>query len=208
MNRKSLTTVMVGILMALALGTVAPATLAHGGGQSMGGGGPGYGMGHMGMMGGGMMGGGMMGGGMMGMGPGMMGGGMMGGMGPGMMGMGPIGMLDLTDDQRTKIHNIKNGLRKQNWNTMGKIMDEGSKLRGLYAKEPRDPKAIGAVYGKIFDYKRQMIEAKIAAMNNMQAVLTAEQREQLKQWRHGRRSGPGAQGMPGRGMGRGMMGGG
>ena len=38
MNRKSLTAVMVGILMALALGTVAPATLAHGGGQSMGGG--------------------------------------------------------------------------------------------------------------------------------------------------------------------------
>jgi Spy/CpxP family protein refolding chaperone len=206
---------MVGILMALALGTVTPATLAHGGGQFRGGGGPGYGMGSMGMMGPGMMGGmgpgmmggmghmGMMGGGMMGMGPGMM-----GGMGPGMMGMGPIWMLDLTDDQHTKIHNIKNELRKQNWNTMGKIMDEGSKLRGLYAKEPRDPKAIGAIYGKIFDYKRQMIEAKITTMNSMRNVLTSEQREQLEQWRHGRGPGPGGQGMPGRGMGRGMMGGG
>ena len=90
---------------------------------------------------------------------------------------------------------------------MGKIMDEGSKLRGLYAKEPRDPKAIGAVYGKIFEHKRQIIEAKITAMNSMRNVLTSEQREQLEQWRHDRGPGPGAQGMPGRGMGRGMMGG-
>jgi Spy/CpxP family protein refolding chaperone len=134
------------------------------------------------MMGPGM---GMMGGGMCMMGRGMMSGMNMMGM-RGMMGLGPIGMLDLTDDQRRKITKIQDEKRKKHWEIMGKIMDEQAKLRDLYQEDELDAKKIGAVYDNIFKLRQQMIEAHIQAINQARAVLTKEQREQLKRWwRHG-----------------------
>jgi Spy/CpxP family protein refolding chaperone len=189
MNR-TVTGLMMGMSIAVVLGIGTSLALAHGGGT------PSYGMGHMGMMGergmtrhmGGM--------GHMGMmemmhGPGMMGG----------MGMGRIQMLDLTKEQRASIHKLQDQLRKTNWGTMGKVMDESSKLRELFAADKPDPKKIGAVYGNIFDLKRQMIESKIDTHNRADAVLTEEQREQLKQIHHGMGR-PGYRGMRhGSGMG-------
>jgi len=157
--------------------------------QNRGGGGPGYGNWGMGpgMMGMGGYGPGMMGGGygqgmMGGMGMGMMG---MGGMGMGMMGMGGMGsmMLDLNDEQQKKADAIHDDLHKRNWALMGKMRDESRNLRDLYRASPRDAKKIGAVYAKIFDLKRQMIESMIDAQNRQEALLTKEQKEQLQQWR-------------------------
>ena len=149
------------------------------------------------------MGPGMMGG-EYGMGAGMMGGGYGMGQGMGMMGLHGVYMLDLTDDQRSKINAIQDKMRKQNWEVMGKMMDERSALRDLYNADTLDSKKIGAVYDRIFKLKRQMIDVGIKAHNDVNAVLTKEQREQLKQYRHGRGMyGPGA----GRGVGgRGPMG--
>jgi Spy/CpxP family protein refolding chaperone len=148
--------------------------------------------GAMGMMGGGM--------GMMGRGQGMM------GMGHGMMGggLGAFGMLDLSDEQRTKVNKIFDAERKQHWTIGGKLLDERTRLRDLlYADEP-DPKKVGAVYGEIAKLHQQMIEAHVQAGNQARAVLTAEQRERLKQWRRGMMG----QGMgpPGADGGRGPMG--
>ncbi len=146
----------------------------------------------------------MTGGGMMG-GQGMYGMGMMGG-GMGMMGLGPVWMLDLTPDQRAKINAIRDGLRKQHWEIMGKIMDEQEKLRDLYEADKPDPKKIGPVYDAIFSLRKQMILSRIEAMNAIKDVLTKEQRDQLKQW-YRSRYGMGGM-MPGHmrgGMG-GMMG--
>ncbi len=133
-------------------------------------------------------------------GMGMMGGGMMDMMDGGcpMMGgqgMGPIGMLDLTDEQRTQINKLTDEHRRKDWDTMGKIMDEQAKLRDLYAADTPDPKKVGAVYGSIAKYRQQMIEANVTLQNSIEATLTKEQRERLKQARRG--------GM-GMGMGRGM----
>jgi Spy/CpxP family protein refolding chaperone len=165
-------------------------------------------MGGMGMMGGGgMMGPGMMGGqGGMGMGPGMSGGmGMMGGMG---MGMGPFAMLDLTDEQRTKIAKIQEDVRKRHWNTQGKILDEQARLSELYAAEKPDSKQVGQAYSNMAKLQQEVIEANVQAQNQMLDVLTKEQREQLSQMRRGVwGQGPmGGRGYgPGRGMGPGMM---
>ncbi len=150
---------------------------------------PYYGWGRWGMPGAGMMGMGMMGmmgmGGMGSFGPGMMGPGMM--MGPAMMGWGALpamgpGALNLTADQRKKITAIDEGLRKRQWTLMGKMMEQAAQLHQLYQAEKRDPKKIGAAYGKLFDLKRQMIEAAVEAANRKEAVLTKEQRQRLRQW--------------------------
>jgi len=142
----------------------------------------------------------MMGGGSgMGMGPGMMRGGGM--MGMGGMAMHGLSMLDLTDDQRAKINANQDKLRKQHWEIMGKMMDEHNALRDLYDSDSLDGKKIGAVYDRIFKLKRQMIDSDIKSLNEVNALLTKEQREQLKKFRQGR-------GMYGSGMGMGMGSGG
>jgi Spy/CpxP family protein refolding chaperone len=172
MNRKSVVSLVLGAAILLGLGVLSSVTQAHSGRpmmtdeqrqQMMDFHGGGYGMGS-GMMGPGMM------------APGMMGHGMMGH-------MGPMWMLNLTAEQRAQIRGIHDEQRTQRWSIMGKIMDESSQLHVLYAAEKWDPKAIGAVYGKIFDLKRQMIEASISAHNRWEAVLTQEQRDQLDKWR-------------------------
>lgn len=167
------------------------------------GGGPGGGMGMMGMGGSGM---GMMGGGM-GMGPG---GGMgmgMGGPGMGMMGMGPMSMLDLSDEQRHKIVKIQDDTRRKNWDTYGKIMDEQAKLRDLYSGETVDAKKAGAIYGNVSKLQQQVLESNLEAHNRVQAVLTKEQKEQLRQMSRGGMGGRGMMGSGGPGnMSQGGMG--
>lgn len=137
---------------------------------------PGCGMMNPDGMGNGMMGHQHMGPGMIGdygMGPGMMG-------GYGMMGPGPVSGLELSSEQQKQITRINTELRKHNWALQGEIIDAQGKLFELYADENPDAKKIGAVYGKIFDLRRQMIEATIDAQNRQRAILTNEQREQLR----------------------------
>ena len=148
---------------------------ASGGGSAMG-------MGQMPMMGGGHM--GMMGGGHMGM----MGGGHMGMMGGGHMGM-MMGFekLGLTDEQREQIGEIKHKLHKQHWSIMGQMIDVKEELRKAHSGDMPDPKAVGAVYGKMFDLQRQMIEARMEAKNLAFDLLTEEQVAQMKSMKQARR---------------------
>jgi len=140
----------------------------------MGGYGAGYGMGP-GMMGPAMMGPGMMMGGMMG--PGMMGAGvMMGGM------MGPLWALDLTDAQRAQINKIHDEARRKVWDVMGKMQDEWAKLRDAYASGERDRAAILGAYKRVGELRLQRIESMLDAHEKIDAVLTKEQREQLRRW--------------------------
>ena len=160
----------------------------YGTGQGMMG--QGYGSGMMGQgYGSGMMGQGMMGGGY---GSGMMGG---HGMGPGMMGMHEgLPGIALDDKQRKQFNAIQDELRRKRWELMGRTMDEQAKLRDLYEADKRDPAAIGAAYQRVFDLRRQIIEATVAAHNRIEALLTPEQRQAAREhwgrsWR-GRTMGP------------------
>ena len=181
---------LIGALLATAVAAAPMAALAH----------DPAGMTGSGMMGSGM---GMMGGyvrdGMMGHdgndGSECMGSGMMGGCGMGMMGAGPLSMLDLSDEQRTKIDQILDAQRKQQRTLMLKMFDEQDKLRELYSAETPDPKKVASAYGGIGEIQQQMIESHVQANNDMQAVLTKEQREKLRTWRWG---GPAGGGMMGR----------
>lgn len=109
--------------------------------------------------------------------------GMMGGAGRGggMTVLGPMRMLDLNPDQRTRINKIELDLRKQIYGLKGNTLDSQAQLYDLYSADRPDPKKLGAVYGRIFDVRRQMIEAKIDAMNRARDVLTKEQQAKLKQ---------------------------
>jgi len=62
-------------------------------------------------------------------------------------------------------------------------MDAQAKLRELYAADTLDVKAIGAAYASYAKAQQQIVEAQAEVTNRMVAVLTAEQREELKQSR-------------------------
>ena len=89
--------------------------------------------------------------------------------------------LDLSNEQRRTIRDIQKQLRKAHWELEDKIEIEADQLFELYQVQPRDAKAIGKVYGKIFDYRRQIIELAINAGNDVEGALTKQQRQQLKQ---------------------------
>jgi Spy/CpxP family protein refolding chaperone len=138
--------------------------------------GPGYGPGY----GPGMMGG-------YGPGPGMMGGYGRGyGPGPGYgRGYGPGGglaALNLSDEQRDKIAAIQEEHRKKNWDRMGQMRSEQFKLRRMYSAEKVDPAAVGEQQKKVDDLRRQVIQSRVEARNQVQAVLTPEQRKQFRQF--------------------------
>jgi len=148
--------------------------------------GPGYGMGP-GMMGGYGPGGGY------GMGPGMMGGYGRGygyGMGPGMMGgygpggcagySGGWGALKLSDEQRTKIDKILEDGARQRWELMGKMHEQGWKMRELYASGKADDAALKQAYDTMSAMRKSMFENNLETRKKIDAVLTKEQREQLR----------------------------
>jgi Spy/CpxP family protein refolding chaperone len=144
-------------------------------GMMYGYGGPGYGMGPGMMYGYGGPGYGMGPGMMYGYGPGY-------GMGPGMMygygrgyGAGTGAGLNLTDEQRTKIAKIQQDLRSKQWDLMGKMHD-------AYAQraDATDDAAAGKADDQITQLQQQMVSNAAAARKQMDAVLTKEQREQLR----------------------------
>ncbi|HXZ52136.1 MAG TPA: Spy/CpxP family protein refolding chaperone [Burkholderiales bacterium] len=162
--------------------------------------GPGYGMGP-GMMGGyGGYGPGMMGGyggygpgyGMgpgygrgygYGMGPGY---GRGGGAGPewGRGGCGGYGYgwenLKLTDEQRTKIDKILEDAARQRWELMGKMREQGWKMHELYASGKADDAALKQAYDTMSAMRKSMFENNLETRKKIDAVLTKEQREQLR----------------------------
>jgi len=143
-----------------------------------GGYGPGYGPGYHGMGPGGGY----------GMGPGMMGGygdgmGMGGygdGMGPWMMGSLALRALGLTAAQEAQVNKISDELRRKNWDLLGKMQDEGAKLRDLYGSDKLDRSAITAAYKRLGDLRQARIENALEAQEKIEAVLTPDQRKELR----------------------------
>lgn len=193
---KKLTLVLAAALAAYTgAATAQPQTPPSGDGPPAGYG-PGYGPGMMGRYGPGMMGGygpgygpGYGQGYGPGYGPGMMGGygrgGMMGGYGGGgMMGYGgPLHLLDLNEQQLAKINQIQDETRRKNWSVMGKLQDERAHMRDLFSADKRDPAAIGKQAMKIAELRRQLLEASVEAHNRIEALLTKEQKDQLRSYR-------------------------
>jgi len=143
------------------------------------------------MMGPGMMGSGMMGGyGPQGMGPGMMGPGMMGQgmMGQGMMGQGMMGggmmggypAVKLTDEQRSKISAIERETSRKQWELMGKMHEQQFHMHDLFESGKTDDAAARKAYDEMSAAHKQMFQNMLEGRKRIDAVLTDEQRQQLK----------------------------
>ena len=110
--------------------------------------------------------------------------------GPG-MGLRRLWALDLTGEQQKKLVQLQDGLRKRHHAVMGEMIDAQIQLRDSMMSEQPDPKAVGEAYAKIGLLFGQMMASMVEARNQAHAMLTDEQKAQMKQ-------------RPLRGMGRGM----
>jgi Spy/CpxP family protein refolding chaperone len=94
--------------------------------------------------------------------------------------------LDLTDQQQAKIDKIMDETRKAHWALMGAMMDQAAKLRDLYMAPTRDEAAIGEAYKSMGQLRQQIYDSSVDAQKRIDAVLTKEQKEQLRNyWRRG-----------------------
>jgi len=123
------------------------------------------------------------------MGPGMMGGYGPGGygMGPGMMGgygPGGYGGLNLSDEQRAKIAAIQQEVSRKQWDLIGKMHEQGYHMDQFNAPGTVDESAARKAYQVMSDAHKAMFETMLESRKRIDAVLTNEQREQLRRnWR-------------------------
>ena len=120
-------------------------------------------------------------------GPGMMGGYGPGdcgyGMGPGMMGgYGPGGYygLKLSDEQRRKIADIQQEQWKKQWALMSSMHELRFKQFGAEESGKFDDAQARKNYQAFADLQKQMFENSLDTRKRIDAVLTKEQREELK----------------------------
>lgn len=134
------------------------------------------------------MGPGMMGGYGGGMGPGMMGGYGQGGygygMGPGMMGgyagRGDYWGLDLSADQRKKIDQIQEETAKAHWQLMGNMQQQGFHMNNMFGPGGLDEAEARKAFNTMVDTQKEMFESSLKARKRIDAILTNEQKEQLR----------------------------
>ena len=134
--------------------------------------GPGYGMGY-------------------GMGPGTMGSYVPGGygMGPGMMwgyGGDAYAGLDLNPEQRQKIADIQEQTASTMWQLMGTMHQQGYHRYGMFGSRTLDEQAARQAYETMAGARQAMFEVQLDARKKMDAVLTPEQRDQLRRSWSGR----------------------
>lgn len=123
-----------------------------------------------------------------GMGPGMMGGqgggyGSGYGMGPGMMGgwgVEAYAGLKLSPEQKKQITAIQQDGRKAMWQLMGTMHEQGYHMHDLFGPGAVDEAAARKSFEQMQATQKAMFELQLDAQKKINAVLTAEQREQLR----------------------------
>jgi Spy/CpxP family protein refolding chaperone len=91
-----------------------------------------------------------------------------------------LAALSLTDDQRGKIAKIQEESRSKNWNAMGQMQSEAFKQRQMYFADKLDANAVSDQQRKVDDLRRQMLRSQIETRNEIDALLTPEQRQQFR----------------------------
>jgi Spy/CpxP family protein refolding chaperone len=106
----------------------------------------------------------------------------MGGMRGGGMGMA-FRQLDLTDDQQKKMADIRDRQQRTAIRARADLSIAELDLRKLMRADAPDRRAIESQIEKIGSMRTSMQKSRVGMMFDMRAVLTQEQRDQLKQMR-------------------------
>ena len=106
------------------------------------------------------------------------------GMGSGTMGgidPAALAALNLTEEQRGKVTEVQRDLKRKHWRLMGSLRELRWKLQDAMRAPELDAEAARKTYDAIVAIRREMFEAALDARKRIEAALTKEQLEQLKQ---------------------------
>lgn len=96
------------------------------------------------------------------------------------MGLGRVLQVpDLSDEQRETVTSRHRELQRQQLRLQEKALDARFALQDAAAEDMPDPEAVGRALQGVFDVCRQMVEATVAAHNDVRNALTEEQLEAL-----------------------------
>jgi len=104
------------------------------------------------------------------------------GHGPGMMGGFGFAGLKLTDEQQEKLFAIQEQNHAKHFATMTKVRAEAYKLHRLSSADSVDAKAVLEQQNKIDELRREMLASRLEMRRQVEAVLTAEQRKQTREY--------------------------
>lgn len=100
--------------------------------------------------------------------------------GPGKLPLrGALKKLDLHEGQVDELIEIREGLHDQHSGARGQMQKLRWRIDQAMAAEEPDPERVGELYGELFELRRQMIQDRIAARNDLRAALTDEQWQRL-----------------------------
>lgn len=103
-----------------------------------------------------------------------------GGPGPGMRPPIPFAQLNLTDDQKTRIHAIFDKHRESDQGTMEQLRSAREALRSaIYGSAAPDAAQIEQLTSQVADLETQALKARIATEVEMASVLTDAQRQKM-----------------------------
>jgi Spy/CpxP family protein refolding chaperone len=106
------------------------------------------------------------------------------GMGPNMMwggyGGNTLAKLKLSGEQRKQIARIEEEVRTAHWQLMGKMHQEGYHMHGSFGPGLLDEAAARKSFLSMQATQKEMFELSLGARKRIDAVLTPDQREQLR----------------------------
>jgi len=102
------------------------------------------------------------------------------GFGPRGMGLA-LHMLDLSEEQMDKITDIRDKARKDDWAIRGDMMDVNNTIRDLSRADEFDRKALSKAFAELAELQKKTFLLETNARLNVMAVLTDEQRLQLRE---------------------------
>jgi len=106
------------------------------------------------------------------------------GTGPGMMSFGDEAYagLELSPEQRNKIAEIQQATAKAQWQLMGTMHEQGYRMYGIAGPGAFDEAAARKSFDAMTETRKAMFEMQVEARKKVDAVLTPQQREQLRRY--------------------------
>jgi|GEM_PF-3593713 len=93
----------------------------------------------------------------------------------------PFASLGLSAQQRSEVDRIMEQQRQTQWESLQQMQQVGQQLAELYQEELWDEVKVGQVYDRIFALQKQNILSSVAMRNSIMQLLSADQRQALKQ---------------------------
>ena len=90
--------------------------------------------------------------------------------------------VDLTPEQRGKIAEIRQAAAKAQWQLMGTMHDEGYRMHGGAGPGAFDEAAARKSFEAMAETRKAMFELQVDTRKKSDAVLTPQQREQLRRY--------------------------